>query len=471
MQKETNHQKRITLPARASIWYTIGTVAERAGTMLFTPIFTRILTPEEFGLYPLYISWMGIFTVLCTLEISGSVIYRGLSKFEDKDAFISSSLGLVTTSSLLSLILYMIFRNSINGVTGLSTELTLFLIIQILASGIQSIYFSRCRYEYKYRTVVAIGLISALVTPTLAILLVNLTRIGGKARIIAPLILSIAIALPLAFGIFKKNKSLFSLERWKYILKLSIPELPHFLSTTLSLQIGRIIVGRVFGQGELAKYSVAFSLGFLLSILSSGIASALYPWINRKLLQGSFDIINEVTKKLFFLSATLTLLFLTAVPEIFRILAPSEYANALIAVYPIALSIPFSFFNGLSANVITYYEKTYFLSSASLSSTLITLMLNLMLTLRYGYVAAAFIVPISAAVNLLFVRFSARTVSKKRLFPIKDYIGSALILLAISIPIIIFADVLLARILLGLALIMIILPKSGEYRWLITEGV
>ena len=121
--------------------------------------------------------------------------------------------------------------------------------------------------------------------------------------------------------------------------------------------------------------------------------------------------------------------------------------------------------------MITYYEKTYFLSSTSLASTLVTLMLSLMLTLRYGYIAAAFIVPASAITNLMFVGFSARTVSKKRLFPIKDYLGAAVILLSLSIPIFLFAELLLARALLALALILIIIPKSSEYRWLVMEGI
>ena len=84
------------MPARASVWYTVCGVIERGVGFIFTPIFTRALTPEEYGLYPLYVSFMSLFTIVITLELSGNIIYRGLSKYRGReDEFISSTLGIV----------------------------------------------------------------------------------------------------------------------------------------------------------------------------------------------------------------------------------------------------------------------------------------------------------------------------------------------------------------------------------------
>ena len=85
----------LRVPAKASMWYTASSILSKGISALCTPIFTRLLTPSEYGLYPLYNTWLSVVTVIVTLELTGGVIYRGLQKFEDKkDEFISSAFGL-----------------------------------------------------------------------------------------------------------------------------------------------------------------------------------------------------------------------------------------------------------------------------------------------------------------------------------------------------------------------------------------
>ena len=50
-------------------WSVISALLSRGAGVIFTPIFTRILTPSEFGVYSLYTSLMGLFTAICTLDI------------------------------------------------------------------------------------------------------------------------------------------------------------------------------------------------------------------------------------------------------------------------------------------------------------------------------------------------------------------------------------------------------------------
>ena len=81
----------VRVPAKASAWYIGSSVLAKGISALVTPIFTRLLTPEEYGLYPLYLSWLSVFTILLSLELTGGVMYRGLQKFgNDKDEFTSA---------------------------------------------------------------------------------------------------------------------------------------------------------------------------------------------------------------------------------------------------------------------------------------------------------------------------------------------------------------------------------------------
>ena len=81
----------LRLPARASLWYVLSSAAARGVSMLGTPIFTRLLSPEEYGLYPLFNLWLGLFFAFATLELTGSALYRALQRFEGERAQVLSA--------------------------------------------------------------------------------------------------------------------------------------------------------------------------------------------------------------------------------------------------------------------------------------------------------------------------------------------------------------------------------------------
>ena len=45
---------------KSGFWYLIANFATKAMALITTPIFTRLLTKEEFGEYNNFISWMSI---------------------------------------------------------------------------------------------------------------------------------------------------------------------------------------------------------------------------------------------------------------------------------------------------------------------------------------------------------------------------------------------------------------------------
>ena len=86
--------KNIKVPAKASMWYVGASVLTKATGLLFTPIFTRILTGEEYGAYSLYMSYLGFFSLICAAGFSAGVIYKGFQDFSTKkEVFLSASLG------------------------------------------------------------------------------------------------------------------------------------------------------------------------------------------------------------------------------------------------------------------------------------------------------------------------------------------------------------------------------------------
>ena len=266
------------VPAKASIWYIASSAVARSISAAGTPIFTRLLTPEEYGLFPLYNTWLGIITVIVTLELTGGVIYRGLQRFSHKrDDFLSSAFGLFLSIFVVFCALYFAFEGFVNKITGLSTFITSLMLLQIFSNTVIAFYTGKARFEYKYKSVAILNLLSSLGIPILSILIIFLTRIRSEARIIGSCVAAALIAAGVLIEMLSKSKRLFDGEVWKFLLKFNLPLIPHYLSMSMILRIGEITVGRSFGTEALGRYSVAMSVGMSLTIITNGLLSALSP--------------------------------------------------------------------------------------------------------------------------------------------------------------------------------------------------
>ena len=73
--------KELKLPARATLWYMSAAVIGKGVSFLSTPFFTRLMSGEEYGTFTLYITLLGVASVICSAVYSGSGVYRALQVY------------------------------------------------------------------------------------------------------------------------------------------------------------------------------------------------------------------------------------------------------------------------------------------------------------------------------------------------------------------------------------------------------
>lgn len=364
---------RLRLPVRASLWYTASSIIARAASMLATPIFTRLLSTEEYGLFPLYSSWLSLFCVVLTLEITGGVTQRALQRETDRSELLSCALGLVMTCCATGSLMYILLRRWINGLTGLGTSTTLLLLLNVSLSAIISLHTSLCRYEYRYRSIAALSIVTAIASPLIALLLIKTTPLRSSARIVASVIVCAAAALPHLYSIIYASRRIFSARVWCNLLKAALPLLPHYLAAAVIPRVGELALSSILGRATVAKYSVATSLGMALTMLTGGILGALVPWIMRRLQCNEHSGVRSIVSLCTELICIGALGILALMPEAMSILAPKEYFSALPAVFPLAISaVPILLYGVVSAAAL-FYERPYVSSVSSLSGASIAL--------------------------------------------------------------------------------------------------
>lgn len=444
----------LRVPAKASVWYIVSSAIARGVAAAGTPIFTRLLTPEEYGLFPLYNTWGGIIGVIVTLELTGSVIYRGLQKFSDKrDDFISASFGLFLSIFVFFCALYFALEGFVNRITGLNTFVTTLLVLQIFSNTVIAFYTGKARFEYKYKIVAMLNLLSSLGIPLLSVLIIFLTRIRSEARIIGSCITAAIVGSIILIDILKKSRKLFDKEIWRFLLRFNLPLIPHYLAMSIILRIGEITVGRYYGTEALGIYSVAMSVGMALTIITNGLLSALSPWMLRKIESRDIDRIKDFLLLLTKGLSVICLFILAFAPEAIRILTPPAFHNALPAVYALEISVvPMFISNALMSGEI-YYEKNAVSALPSIISAVLSALLSIfilpLIDFRFVSVFVLLSYVLLATLNTLtFRRLSGET-------PI--HIKSALTVFSLTsgyaFILFLFRDVIMSRVILVLPLL------------------
>ena len=88
----------LSQPVRAGLWYTVCNVLNKGISLLSTPIFTRIMTEEQYGTFAIFQSWYNILLIFTSLNMFLGSYEKGLLLYrDDVDGFTSSLLSLVTT--------------------------------------------------------------------------------------------------------------------------------------------------------------------------------------------------------------------------------------------------------------------------------------------------------------------------------------------------------------------------------------
>ena len=367
----------IKTPAKASIWYIASSALQRSIGVVGTPIFTRLLTPEEYGLYPLYNTWLAIITVIVTLEITGGIALRGIQKFYDRRSdYIAASVGLIGVVFIIVSILYFSFSNYVNKITGLTTFITSVMLVQIFANSIINLYSQLCKYSYRYKSVALINITSSLGIPFIAVMFTVTTRLRAESRILGSAIITLLIAVPVLIALLKRSLNVFDIKIWRFLLKSSVPLLPHYLSLAVILRVGEITVGRVHGREALGRYSVAISLGMSLTMITGGLISAVSPWMLRRIKAAEIGRIRDLLLLLTRGLCLLCLLILAVVPETVKIITPPDYHSCLPAVYPLALSAIPMFLSNAVLQGEMYYERNAVSSLPSLAAAGVSSLLS-----------------------------------------------------------------------------------------------
>lgn len=201
---------QISIVKKATIWFLICSILQKGIAFLTTPIFTRLMTTEQYGQYSIYITWFQILTLLTSFRLDYAVFNKGMSKYENNKDLYTSTMQVVTTFiTIILFIIYVLFRKTLNKFTGLTTFLSVLMFINVLFMNAISFWSIRERYDYKYKSVVIVTLLLTFVTTIISVIAVVTSENKGITRIVSLAITQIIIGIVIYIYIIKKRKTNF----------------------------------------------------------------------------------------------------------------------------------------------------------------------------------------------------------------------------------------------------------------------
>ncbi len=433
--------------AKASLWFVICGFLQRGISIISTPIFTRLLSTEEYGVFSVFNSWLEIITIFATLKLGYGVFTQGLVKFSnDKERFASSLLGLATTWLFVTFIIYILFHNFWNDYFGLSTTMMCCMFVMMIATVSFNFWAAEQRNEFKYISLVKLTLITSLLKPLcgiIAVIMFNNNKI--EARIISLSVIELLCYFGLYIKLMKSGKTFFNYKYWKYALAFNLPLVPHYLSQVVLNHSDRIMIKELIGIDKAGIYSLAYSIAMVLTILNTAVLNSIRPWVFKKLKSKNENDIQKVGFTSLIIVACCNLLLIVLSPEVVHIFSPSSYGNAISLIPPITMGVYFAFMYNLFVDIQMYYGKTNSIMIVAIICATMNIVLNYIFIKKYGYIAAAYTTLFSyilmAILHYVNMRIKLKNNNvKKNVYPLNKLMLITIVFIGLAVLMVILSN-------------------------------
>ena len=360
---------------KAGIGYTIGNYLLKGVSFLSVPIFAKLLSTEEYGLYNTFIAYESILFVLIGAAIHSSyknarykygLVEEGAVQGEDYPTFVSSTILFVIGSFFVWLLIINCFGKTLSDWLGLDTLSLNVLVIYSFSTAILTCFNIDIAIQYKYKSFLTIAGINAVGNILLSVLLVltlfNHDRYLGRMIGTAVPIFLIAIYVIIYYWHYRRPGNVRQFLKWG--LSYSLPIIPHGISQIILSRFDVIMITRMIGEHESGIYSFAYTIYTIVNVTMSSLESVWGPWFYERMHEKDYKRIRTYSTYYILGIASFCSLLILLGPELIFILSlgSSKYADSALCVIPIIVGGFFAFLYNLPANVEYYHEKTKFIA-------------------------------------------------------------------------------------------------------------
>ncbi len=410
---------------RDSILYTLSTVLTRGISFILLPLYTRALSPEEFGMLDYFVALGAIASIFITLEIMQGLARHIPECLEDgqmKRDYASTCMWFVLGAYTALLLL----------VSALSTQLSTLLLdspgkaglVELAGwsywvAGVLNILHGQLRWELRAATSALLSLLSTLLTVACTVVMVIWLQWGIRGALLAQVTGGLLALLPSLYLTRSSFGLRFDLASLRRMLAYSVPLIPSSLAVIFAMYFDRIALKELMSLSDVGIYAVGQKISLVVTLALIGFRTALTPLIYASHAQDSTP--GDIAKifRVFCVAAlAMTLCISVFAREIVGLISSESFQGA-------ASVVPLLIFSVLLANMYIFApgldlsRKTGVISAINIVVAVLNVMLNYLLIPVFGILGAAL-----SALLAFGVGFVAYMYASQRLYPVPhDWTG------------------------------------------------
>ena len=436
-----NMIKKIPAGAKSAVVYTASTVLTRGLAIVTVPIFTRLMTTEQIGVVNIYNSWYSLISAFATLSLTSGGFAVAMKDYADsRDEYESSVLSLTSIVAILIALIYAIAPVFWQKTLGLSNALIIMMLIGFFVSPARTFWLARQRYEYKYKLAGAVSILTAIVASVFSVIAVVSASSRGVEntaflRLLANYIVIYGAAAVIWIYVMLKGRTLYNKEYWKMSLAISIPLIGYNIAGQILNVSDRMMISSLVNNSAVGIYGTLYTVSSLSLLFWQAINASFVPYLFQNIEKKEHDI-KRISNLLMMAYAVLAVVLTYFAPEIVRILATSEYYEAIYIMPPIAAGVFFTSYANLYSNIAVYFKKTKYVMYPAIVAACINLGLNYVCIKIFGYMAAAYTTLVSYIVLAALQAFWSKKVCEENNNPIGGIFDNKMMLILAIVTII-----------------------------------
>lgn len=395
-----------------SLIYGVGSVISRSIGLISLPLFTAYLTPEEFGILALLailtMAAQPIFSLGLSAAMGPSYFSGDNRKKKSETVWTAFSISLVSSTVLIAIAWIFPYQLALLIRVPSEHSLVVALALTGCALNVMATAFSqRVQFEKQAKRYVCISVTSAFSAIAVSALTVVYLD-WGILGMVAGQILSAALNF-LLFGLYSINQTIFNVSRKmaRELLRTGLPLVPSFAFLFLLMNSNKYFLEMFEGLDAVGLYSVGFSIGAAISVVTSGVAQAWYPffisYINKQNEVG--DLFGWVLTYYVYGVGYLCVLFFLFAEPVVTLLVSQEFHNSYTIVGIIATAYFVQTFFNLLLPGIYFNKDVKVISFLQGGALLCSIPAYIFLINYFGMIGAALSLVLGNAFMVFFTLF------------------------------------------------------------------
>ncbi len=401
--------------ARHTAIYTIGTVVRNLATFLMLPIYTRYLTPGDYGVIELLSMIIDLFAIIFGLRI-GDAVFRYHANYDeqkDKNQVVTTAIALVGGLTVAGVLLVFLLADALSLLVfkdGSHADQIVLFSLTLPLVALTEVAFLYLRAEGRPWYFVGFSSLRLMLQLTLNIYFVVFRELHVDGVIYAAVIANtIAAALILAFTLGRTGFSI-SLAKASELAKFSWPLILAALAVFYLTFGDRYLLALYTDTAEVGIYSLGYKFGFLLLVFAWGPFAGVWD-AQRYVIAKRPDARDEFNVLFTLVSAALIAFALCIgifVEDLLKIMSDEAFWRASSVAPIIVVAYVFQAWTAFTNLGILLSGKTIHMAVATALACIVMTLSALMLTPRFGAAGAATAVLSGFVVRFFWVYYVAK---------------------------------------------------------------